>query len=87
MSQTHTAVMSTTPPQSKADVTPAQGHLYVRPNSGPAEVRFMFEQQEKRLGGAMGARGARRGNRRIEGRETTTTTVTESPPRVLSRQA
>jgi len=55
MSQTHTAVMSTTPPQSKADVTPAQGHLYVRPNSGPAEVRFMFEQQEKRLGGAMGA--------------------------------
>jgi TonB family protein len=47
--------MSTTPPQSKADVTPAQGHLYVRPNSGPAEVRFMFEQQEKRLGGAMGA--------------------------------
>ncbi len=56
MGQTHTAVMSTTPPQSKAaDSTPAQGHLYVRPNSGPGEVRFMFEQQEKRLGGAMGA--------------------------------
>ena len=55
MSQTHTAVMSTTPPQSKADLTPAQGHLYVRANSGPREVHFMFEQQEKRLGGAMGA--------------------------------
>jgi len=39
------------------------------------------------LGGAMGARGTRRGNRRIEGRETTTTTVTESPPSILSRQA
>ncbi len=38
------------------------------------------------IGGAMGARGTRRGNRRIEGRETTTTTVSESPPRILSRQ-
>jgi hypothetical protein len=38
------------------------------------------------IGGAMGARGTRRGNRRIEGRETTTTTVSETPPRVLSRQ-
>ena len=55
MGQTHTAVMSTTPPQSKADPTPAQGHLYVRAKEGPGEVRFMFEQQEKRLGGAMGA--------------------------------
>ena len=55
MGQTHTAVMSTTPPQSKADPTPAQGHLYVRAKEGPREVHFMFEQQEKRLGGAMGA--------------------------------
>ncbi len=38
------------------------------------------------IGGATGARGTRRGNRRIEGRETTTTTVSESPPRILSRQ-
>jgi hypothetical protein len=36
-------------------------------------------------GGAMGTRAARRGNRRIEHRETTTTTVSEAPPRILSR--
>ena len=36
-------------------------------------------------GGAMGTRAARRGNRRIEQRETTTTTVSEAPPRILSR--
>jgi TonB family protein len=47
--------MSTTPPQRKPDPTPAQGHLYVRAKEGPGEVHFMFEQQEKRLGGAMGA--------------------------------
>jgi hypothetical protein len=39
------------------------------------------------LGGATGARGARRGNRRIESREATATTISESPPRILSRQA
>jgi hypothetical protein len=39
------------------------------------------------LGGTMGARGTRRGNRRMEGREATTTTVSEPPPRILSRQA
>lgn len=48
--------MSTTPPpQNTADRAPAQGHLYVRAHSGPGEVRFLFEQQEKRLGGALGA--------------------------------
>jgi protein TonB len=55
MSQTNAAVMSNTPSQSTADRNPAQGHLYVRATSGPGEVHFMFEQQEKRLGGAMGA--------------------------------
>jgi protein TonB len=55
MSQTNAAVMSNTPPQSTADRAPAQGHLYVRATSGPGEVHFMFEQQEKRLGGAIGA--------------------------------
>jgi hypothetical protein len=38
------------------------------------------------VGGAMGTRAARRGNRRIEQRETTATTVSEAPPRILSRQ-
>jgi hypothetical protein len=38
------------------------------------------------LGGAMGARGTRRTNRRVEQRATTTTTTTEAPPRILSRQ-
>ena len=47
--------MSTTAPQSTAERAPAQGHLYVRANSGPGEVHFLFEQQEKRLGGALGA--------------------------------
>jgi hypothetical protein len=37
------------------------------------------------IGGAMGARGTRRTNRRTEQRETTHTTASEAPPRVLSR--
>ena len=55
MSQTPAAAMSTTAPQSTPERAPAQGHLYIRAAAGPAEVHFMFEQQEKRLGGAMGA--------------------------------
>src|SRR5580765_29583 len=55
MSETHTAVMSTTPPPSTPNRAPAQGHLYVRATSGPGEVHFLFEQQEKRLGNALGA--------------------------------
>src|SRR5712691_5431941 len=55
MNQTHVAVMSTTAPQSTPERAPAQGHLYVRAAAGPGEVHFMFEQQEKRLGGAIGA--------------------------------
>ena len=55
MSQTHAAVMSTTVPQRTPDRAPAQGHLYIHAAAGPAEVHFLFEQQEKRLGGAIGA--------------------------------
>ena len=38
------------------------------------------------LGGAMGARGTRRGNRGGEQREPASTTITEAPPHILSRQ-
>lgn len=31
------------------------GHLTVRPSNQPGEVHFQFEQQDKRLGGALGA--------------------------------
>ncbi len=55
MSQTHAAVMSTTALQSTPERAPATGHLYVHAGAGPAEVHFLFEHQEKRLGGAMGA--------------------------------
>lgn len=55
MSQTHTAVMPTTALQSTTERAPAQGHLYIHVATGPAEVHFQFEQQEKRLGGALGA--------------------------------
>ena len=55
MSQTHAAVMSTTAPQSTPERAPAQGHLYVHAVGGPPEVHFLFEQQEKRLGGSLAA--------------------------------
>jgi hypothetical protein len=38
------------------------------------------------IGGAMGARGTRRVNRRIDNRPTPMTTVSDAPPRILSRQ-
>src|SRR5688572_28372632 len=39
-----------------SDKPPATHHLSVRPdNAGPAEVHFLFERSEKRLGGAVGA--------------------------------
>jgi protein TonB len=45
---------STQQPASKRAVP--SDHLSVRPEGdGPVEVRFLFEQQEKRIGGALGA--------------------------------
>ncbi len=57
MSQTHSAaVMSTTSQQPTAKRAVASDHLSVRPaGEGPVEIHFLFEQQEKRLGGALGA--------------------------------
>jgi periplasmic protein TonB len=49
-------MMPSTSPPAPAEQTPTIGHLTVRPgNLGPAEVHFSFEQQEKRMGGALGA--------------------------------
>ena len=55
MSQTQSSAMvpSTSPP-APVEQTPGIGHLTVRPEGLPAEVHFSFEQQEKRMGGAIG---------------------------------
>lgn len=51
-----TAVMPSHPPASHDDQTPGLGHLTVRPEgSGPPEVHFLFEHQQKRMSGAIGA--------------------------------
>ena len=56
MSQTHSAaVMSTTSQQPTAKQAVASDHLSLGLDGRPAEVHFLFEQQEKRLGGALGA--------------------------------
>lgn len=57
MSQTHSAaVMSTTTEQPAARQAVSSDHLSVRPDDGhPTEIRFLFQQQEKRLSGALGA--------------------------------
>jgi hypothetical protein len=47
--------MSTTTSTSTPERAPAHGHLYIHASGRPAEVHFQFEQQEKRLGGALGA--------------------------------
>ena len=48
--------MTTTSQTATAQRPVATDHLSVRPdNQGPPEVHFLFEQQEKRLGGALGA--------------------------------
>ena len=56
MSQTQSSAMipSTSPP-APVEQKPGLGHLTVRPEGlGPAEVHFSFEQQQKRMGGAIG---------------------------------
>jgi len=46
----------TAPPSTpERERAPAQGHLYVRASASPGEVHFLFEQQEKRIGGSMAA--------------------------------
>lgn len=52
MSSLHSAVMTTPPgqPEPAGD----SDHLSVRPG-GPTEIHFLFEQQQKRIGGALGA--------------------------------
>lgn len=50
------AVMPSTTPAVPTDPNPGVGHLTVRPEGvGPVEVHFSFENQEKRMGGAIGA--------------------------------
>jgi protein TonB len=53
MSSLHSAVVTTQPgqPEPAGD----SDHLSVRPaDAGPVEVHFLFEQQQKRIGGALG---------------------------------
>jgi TonB family protein len=48
-------MMPSTSPPASVERTAGLGHLTVRPEGlGPAEVHFSFEQQEKRMGGAIG---------------------------------
>ena len=42
-------------PTKTRERSPSTGHLYVRTSDGPGEIRFLFEQQEKRIGWATGA--------------------------------
>src|SRR6266542_4343321 len=55
MSQTQSVPMSTSQREPVTpEQQPASDHLSVRVG-GPPEVHFLFEQQEKRIGGAIGA--------------------------------
>lgn len=63
MSHTHSAaVMATNQKHAPPERAPVTDHLTVRPDdAGPAEVHFLFERREKRLGGALGASVAAHG--------------------------
>ena len=53
---TSEAVKPTSSQRIAPETAPASDHLSVRPpDAGPAEVHFQFEQQQQRLGGALGA--------------------------------
>src|SRR5690348_7811524 len=55
MSRSHSAAVMTTSPSTAPDQAIKTDHLSVRPSGlGPAEVHFQFEQQQKRIGGALG---------------------------------
>jgi protein TonB len=56
MSSSDTTVVMPSPTPAAPRDNPRLGHLTVRPEGlGPAEVHFSFEQQDKRIGGAIGA--------------------------------
>jgi protein TonB len=57
MSSSDTSAVMHSPTQpAPSEPTPSLGHLTVRPEGvGPAEVHFLFENQDKRIGGALGA--------------------------------
>lgn len=56
MSSSDTTVVMPSPTPAAPREKTALGHLTVRPEGlGPAEVHFSFEQQDKRIGGAVGA--------------------------------
>ena len=54
MDETRSAMPSDVPIKTR-ERSPSTGHLYVRTSDGPGEIRFLFEQQEKRIGWATGA--------------------------------
>src|SRR5262245_45573251 len=56
MSRTHSAAaMSTSSHSASSDRMVKTDHISVRPPElGPGEVHFQFEQQQKRIGGALG---------------------------------
>ena len=73
------------PGQSAAPAQTEQATETVGTATGWLSATVLLSLLLSLVGGALGTRAARRGNRRIEHRETTTTTVSEGPPRILSR--
>ena len=77
-----------TPSASAAPAAPApleQASETVGTATGWLSATVLLSLLLSLIGGALGTHGARRGNRRMEQRETATPTVSEAPPRILSR--